>query len=57
VVNVVKEPDIGLIEILIEWDSVAICDIKNALVSIFSKKNSNNTLFGVLSYSIVVINN
>ena len=56
-VDVIKEPDIRLLQILLERNCIAICDFKHAFVAIFTQQNSNNTFFCTLSYSIIVINN
>ena len=54
-VDVVNEPDIRFLEIFLEWHCVTICDIQHALICIFTKQDSNYTLFSSLSHSIVVV--
>lgn len=57
VVDVVKEPDVGLVQIFLEGHSEAIGDLESSLVTVLSKKSSNDTLPGVLRHSVVVIDN
>lgn len=54
-VDVVEEPNIRLVEVLLERHSVAIGHLELALVSILSKEGSNDTLFGVFGHSVVVV--
>jgi hypothetical protein len=55
VVDVVEEPDMGLMLILFKRNRVAVRHVKNAIVSVFAEKNSDDTLGGATGYSVVVV--
>lgn len=57
VINVIEEPDVWLIEVLLERHSVAISHLKLAFVTILSQKHTDNSLSRVLSHTVVVVNN
>ncbi len=54
-IDVVKEPNIRLVKVLLEGHSVAIGDLEFAFVSILSQEGTHDTLLSVLGHSVVVV--
>ena len=55
VVDVVEEPDVGLVKVFLEGHSEAVGHFELALVTIEAEKGADDTLLGVLGYSVVVV--
>ena len=54
-IDVVKEPNIRLVKVLLEGHSVAIGDLEFAFVSILAQKSAHDALLSVLCHSVVVV--
>ena len=55
VVNVVEEPDIGLLQVLLEGHGVAICHLELSFVTILTTQGAYNSLASIFGHSVVMI--
>ena len=54
-INMIKKPNVRFIFIFFEWNSEAIGYFQNALVTVFTHESTDDSLFGVFGYLVVVI--
>ena len=56
VVDVIKEPDVGLMCVLFKRHRIAISDVEHLVVGVLAEENTDDALGGTRGYSVVVVN-